>query len=294
VWGAAPAGRGDHWRIAVADPRAPAENARPLTVLVVGDRAVSSSGRYARGFDVGGRAFSHIVDPRTGWPADHVTGVTVVAGDNATANALATILSVLPPDEGLALVTAVEGAEAILVSLSGAVHRSSGFAALEHGAERPAPIREAAKLPAPTPRATMQIDIRPRDDVRTWPYVAVWVTDTTGGFVRTIAVWGNDPRWLREISQWLAIARRNEVAVDAVTRGTRRPGQYVLEWNGLDDWGAPVKPGTYSFWLEVSFEDGPHAWRRTTVTCGPTPASAGIEQTLAFVGGRVDCSTTAK
>jgi hypothetical protein len=56
-----------------------------------------------------------------------------------------------------------------------------------------------------------------------------------------------------------------------------------------------VKPGTYVFWLEASFEHGPHNTKRAMVSCGPTPASAPIEATIAFIGGgRVDCSTTPK
>ena len=294
TWGEAPGGRGLGWRIGVADPRAPADNAPPLTRLLVTDRAVSSSGSYARGFDVGGRHYSHIVDPRTGWPADGVVGVTVIAADNATANALATTLSVLSPEAGLRLVASVTGAEALLMTSSGEIRRSAGFAAFE---DPEVTYRERAidSMAAPIPRATVTFDITPREFLRDWPYVAVWVTDTSGGLVRTLAVWGNDPRFVRELSQWFSIARRNDIVVDGVTRGTRRPGQYVLEWNGLDEWGTPVKPGTYVFWLEASFEHGPHNTKKATVSCGPTPASALIEPSISFVGGgRVACSTTPK
>jgi len=112
VWGVAPTG--EVWRVSVANPRDYADNAVPLTHLALRDQAVSSSGDYERGFTIGGRHFSHIFDPRTGYPVDHVIGVTVIAPNNAIANALATTLSVLSPDEGIRLVRTVPGTEALL------------------------------------------------------------------------------------------------------------------------------------------------------------------------------------
>ena len=92
------------WRIGVADPKAAADNAPPLTQVLLADRAISTSAAYERGFTVAGRRYSHILDPRTGFPAEGAASATVVAADNATANALATTLCVLEPEEGLALV----------------------------------------------------------------------------------------------------------------------------------------------------------------------------------------------
>lgn len=87
--------RGD-WTetVHVTDPQAPADNARPLAQLAVRDRAVATSGGYRRGFDIAGVHYSHIVDPRTGRPAGHVLGATVVAPAAADAGALATAFCV--------------------------------------------------------------------------------------------------------------------------------------------------------------------------------------------------------
>ena len=135
VWGAAP--NGGAWTVAVADPARHADNAPPLTQLVLNGGAVSSSGDYERGFTIGGTHYSHILDPRTGRPANRVTSVTVIAPANAIANAVATTLSVLEPEQGMALVRATPGAEAMLVTADGAVMRSSGFSRYE----RPMPAR---------------------------------------------------------------------------------------------------------------------------------------------------------
>src|SRR5690242_14575274 len=51
--------------VAIADPRDDAENAEPAARIMVRNRAVATSGDYRRGVRIGGRFFSHIIDPRT-------------------------------------------------------------------------------------------------------------------------------------------------------------------------------------------------------------------------------------
>ena len=95
--------RGD-WSepVDVADPKSDAENGVPIARLAVRDRAVATSGDYRRGVEIGGRHYSHIVDPRTGMPAEQIISSTVIARIPATAGALATALSVLTPEESRA------------------------------------------------------------------------------------------------------------------------------------------------------------------------------------------------
>ena len=66
--------------VGITNPLDNADNAAPLTRLAVSDRAVATSGNYRRGFDIAGRHYSHIVDPRTGRPNREVISATVVAG----------------------------------------------------------------------------------------------------------------------------------------------------------------------------------------------------------------------
>jgi thiamine biosynthesis lipoprotein len=51
---------------------------------------MSTSGSEEQFFESGGRRFGHIIDARTGWPAERVTGVTVVADTATRSDALAT------------------------------------------------------------------------------------------------------------------------------------------------------------------------------------------------------------
>jgi len=107
------AGDGRRWTIKVRDPR---EGDHPPMLLSLADVAVATSGDYARYFVVGDERFSHIIDPRTGWPVRDVPSATVVAPDATTADALATAASVLGAQKALELVRSLPGVECMVMS----------------------------------------------------------------------------------------------------------------------------------------------------------------------------------
>lgn len=77
--------------VGIADPWHDALNTPPWTRIVLENRALATSGNYHRGFAVKGSWFSHVIDPRTGMPADGIVSASVVAPSTADADALATI-----------------------------------------------------------------------------------------------------------------------------------------------------------------------------------------------------------
>ena len=79
--------RGEGWIVGLRHPRS---KFRRLGVLRLRNCALSTSGNEEQFFEHAGRRFSHIIDPRTGWPAEHVTSVSVVASTGALSDALAT------------------------------------------------------------------------------------------------------------------------------------------------------------------------------------------------------------
>ncbi len=80
------------WRIGIRHPR-PKDKNSVLAALDVNDgESVFTSGDYERFYDYQGRRYHHIIDPRTGYPADQTTSVTVIHPDAATADAAATAL----------------------------------------------------------------------------------------------------------------------------------------------------------------------------------------------------------
>jgi thiamine biosynthesis lipoprotein len=86
------------WHIGV---RHPFQKDALYKTLALTDRAVATSGLQQRFFEIDGKRYSHIVDPRTGQPAAQVPSVTVIAADGATADAWATAFSVMTVEESL-------------------------------------------------------------------------------------------------------------------------------------------------------------------------------------------------
>jgi thiamine biosynthesis lipoprotein len=104
------------WRIAIdalgrnLDKNNPAlENGFAITLE---DASVTTSGDAFQAIEIGGTRYSHIVDPRTGLGVIGSTGVTVIASDATTADAVATTLSVLGPDVGCQFVDQIERCDA--------------------------------------------------------------------------------------------------------------------------------------------------------------------------------------
>lgn len=107
--GAGPDGRA--WSVAVRDPQNPNRSALTLRISNV---AISSSASYEHSSQIGNRTINHIVDPRTGLPANAQAAVTVIAPSATIADALSTALVVLAPGEGLKVLEKFPGAEAVI------------------------------------------------------------------------------------------------------------------------------------------------------------------------------------
>lgn len=93
---------GSLWRVAVEKPDTGGRSVQ----LVVGldNAAIATSGDYRKFFEMGGRRYSHIIDPETGSPSEHaLASVSVTADDAMTADALATALMVMGVRKALAL-----------------------------------------------------------------------------------------------------------------------------------------------------------------------------------------------
>jgi thiamine biosynthesis lipoprotein len=92
------ADRAQGWSIGLRDPLRPG---RRLAELRVHDRAIGTSGAAVQFFRHEGRRYGHILDPRTGWPAEGVLTATAIAPSAAEADALATAFYVLGGDAAL-------------------------------------------------------------------------------------------------------------------------------------------------------------------------------------------------
>ena len=111
--------------VGIEDPHRAYDNIAPLTSIRVSNCGVATSGGARRGFDVGGRRYSHVIDPRTGRPVEHVASASVVAPDAATADVVATVLGVLTPAEGMAFAESLDAVECYVIDRDGACFASS-------------------------------------------------------------------------------------------------------------------------------------------------------------------------
>ncbi|MEK7466496.1 MAG: FAD:protein FMN transferase [Planctomycetota bacterium] len=115
---------GEPWKVYINHPRVKDEF---VAVIPVSNAAIGTSGDYERFFIKDGKRYSHIIDPRTGYPADGCQSVTVVAPVLAFADALAVGLFVLGPEKGIALAEKMEGVEAMIVGADGKLHVTTGL-----------------------------------------------------------------------------------------------------------------------------------------------------------------------
>jgi thiamine biosynthesis lipoprotein len=101
------------WRIGIKDPRKPEGIA---AIVPLENQAAVTSGDYYRFFEVDGKRYHHIIDPRSGYPATTTMAATVIAADAGLADVLSTVFFVLPPAESLALARQITGVDLFLIT----------------------------------------------------------------------------------------------------------------------------------------------------------------------------------
>ncbi len=260
----------------IADPLSDAENSDAMTRLLIGNKAVATSGNYRRGIKIGNEWFSHIVDPRTGVPVNQIISATVVAPNATDAGALATAFSVLTPNESLAFAATLPEVECLLITKDGTKISTAGWKYLEVPAK---PLTMNAPVPTAPPfqawDASFELGINfelsaINDRGYRRPYVAVWIEDKDRFPVKTLALWYQKPRWLPDLKAWNRGDRMRSMAegtdlTRSVSSATRQAGKYSLKWDGKDNQGKFVKPGKYTVFIEAAREHGTYQLMRQEI-----------------------------
>lgn len=117
-------GFGEKWIVGIQHPR---NRNELLCKLILEDISVATSGDYEQYFELNGKRYHHILNPKTGFPVDGCTSVTVICRENKLADALATAIFVLGETEGMKLVESINDVEALIVNSNGDIIYSRGF-----------------------------------------------------------------------------------------------------------------------------------------------------------------------
>jgi len=108
---------GRPWRVGINRPKTDARFDDVYRVVSLRDRAFATSGDYRNFFIEDGVRYSHIIDPKTGYPvANGVVSVSILADNCTLADGLATAVMVMGAEEGLALVNRIERVQGLIIT----------------------------------------------------------------------------------------------------------------------------------------------------------------------------------
>jgi len=110
TWGFQPDGR--PWTIGIAHPDAADQ---PFSVLEISNAAVATSGNYEKFVMIGGKKYSHTIDPKTGLPVSGIKSVTIVSTNAEIADAMATPVMVMGIEVGLDLINQMAQIACIII-----------------------------------------------------------------------------------------------------------------------------------------------------------------------------------
>lgn len=119
TWGKQPGGK--DWSVAITNPM---NKNKAFALLPVVDGAVVTSGNYEKYVLLEGKRYSHIIDPKTGYPSSGIISVTVFATQAELADALATSVFVMGIDVGLNLINQLPKTECIIIDDKGKIYPS--------------------------------------------------------------------------------------------------------------------------------------------------------------------------
>ena len=114
--------RNSPWKIGIKDPRT---SDAIVAILPLVDTSAVTSADYYRAFEEQGKRYHHILNPRTGYPADHTISATVITKDAGLADILSTVFFVLPAEKSLELAATLPGVELFLVTADRSIRHSA-------------------------------------------------------------------------------------------------------------------------------------------------------------------------
>ncbi len=122
TWGTQP--DGSEWKVAITNPM---DKNKVFALLPITNGAVVTSGNYEKFVNFNGKRYTHIIDPRTGYPSSGIISVTVFAPKAELADALATSVFVMGKEAGLDRINQLPKIECIIIDDKGNITKSKNI-----------------------------------------------------------------------------------------------------------------------------------------------------------------------
>ena len=115
---------GEKWLVGIANPLS---KEKVFSWLPVIESSVATSGNYEKYIVLNGKKYSHIIDPRSGYPTSGIHSVSVFAKHAELCDALATAVFIMGKDSGIHLINQIDGVEVVVVDSDNKIHKSTGI-----------------------------------------------------------------------------------------------------------------------------------------------------------------------
>ncbi len=108
--------KGKPWSVGISRPAKAFANQGLYKIVRLKNHAIATSGNYRNFFELNNKTFSHIIDPKTGFPVDNkIVSASVIAKNCTFADGLATALMVMDVQKGIGLVNRLEDTECLII-----------------------------------------------------------------------------------------------------------------------------------------------------------------------------------
>jgi thiamine biosynthesis lipoprotein len=122
AWGLQP--NGSKWTVGIANPDLSNE---VFSYMAISELAVATSGNYEKFVIIGGKKYSHTINPRTGLPVTGIKSVTIITANAELADAMATPVTIMGINTGLDMINQMRNIEAIIIDDNNQLYRSKNI-----------------------------------------------------------------------------------------------------------------------------------------------------------------------
>lgn len=121
-WGKQP--NGESWKVGITNPL---NKEKVFSWLPIDNSAVVTSGNYEKYVILNGVRYTHIINPKTGYPVVGLNSVTVFSDSAELADALATAVFVMGLESGMDFINQLNGIECIIIDSDNKIHTSKNI-----------------------------------------------------------------------------------------------------------------------------------------------------------------------